>query len=59
MVDEGGVAVGDDVDDKEVGDASSLSLSFGCPEGDVGECAIQLGEVPGVGPFPQLGYKAT
>ena len=41
MVDEGEVAVVDDGGDEEVGDAtlsfpSSLSLSFGCPEGEEG-----------------------
>ena len=36
MVDEGEVAVDDDGGDKEVGDATSLSLSFGRPEGEEG-----------------------
>ena len=36
VVDEGEVAVDDDGGDKEVGDATSLSLSFGRPEGEEG-----------------------
>ena len=44
VVDEGEVAVDDDGGDKEVGDATSLSLSFGRPEGEEG--AGVLGKVP-------------
>ena len=36
MVDGGEVAVGDDGDDEEVDDATSLALSFGRPEGEEG-----------------------